>query len=300
MESMKSFKFSKYIIILCFFIMIINPAITLVGAQNGLMLWFNVIIPSLLPSIIISNFIVSVYGESFKNPFAYIIFTGLLCGYPLGAATSVQLSDKCNVPIKKLQFLMAVCNNSSPMFITNYIIFSVLKLKTSFIQIIIIIYLPLLFLLFMFMIHNQSFSKDVKRTEKKKNSIAKKIDMHSVDSSIMAGFEIVTKVGGYIILFSIFGAYIQTLPIQNQFIKGFISGVLEITTGINYIGTSDLPMNFKILLACCFTAFGGLSCIAQTSSIIHKSQFSIKKYIYHKILITLLTLVVGYFLIYVF
>ena len=136
--------------------MVFNPEVTLIGAKHGLLLWFNVIIPSLLPSIIISNMIVSAYGETFKNPFLYIIFTGLLCGYPLGAATAVQLSNRNKIDTKKMQFLMAICNNSSPMFITNYIILSTLNQKANLLQMIVIIYFPLLLLLIVFMIRNRN------------------------------------------------------------------------------------------------------------------------------------------------
>jgi len=147
MKLIKSYKLSKFIIIFIFMIMIVNPVVTVTGAKHGLMLWFNVIIPSLLPSIIISNMIVSVYGDTFKNPFLYIVFTGLLCGYPLGAATTVQLSNKSKIETKKLQFLMAICNNSSPMFIINYIIIATLNQKSSLFQMIVIIYFPLFVLL---------------------------------------------------------------------------------------------------------------------------------------------------------
>jgi len=298
MQLIKSYKLSRFIIILLFVIMILNPEVSLIGAKHGLMLWFNVIIPSLLPSIIISNLIISVYGETFKNPFLYIVFTGLLCGYPLGAATTVQLSNKNKIDHKKMQFLMALCNNSSPMFITNYIILSTLNQKASLLQIIVIIYFPLLFCLILFIIHNRKMSQHIPKFNREKNVI-KNLNMNSIDSSIMTGFEIVTKVGGYIILFSILSAYIQTLPIKNEILKCIISGTLEITTGIDSIGKAGFSMELKKLLACMFTAFGGLSCIAQTNSIIHRTGFSIKKYIYHKLIITLFTAVMAYFMIYV-
>jgi len=298
MQLIKSYKLSRFIIILLFVIMILNPEVSLIGAKHGLMLWFNVIIPSLLPSIIISNLIISVYGETFKNPFLYIIFTGLLCGYPLGATTTTQLANKNKIDHKKMQFLMALCNNSSPMFITNYIILSTLNQKASLLQIIVIIYFPLLFCLILFIIHNRKMSQHIPKFNREKNVI-KNLNMNSIDSSIMTGFEIVTKVGGYIILFSILSAYIQTLPIKNEILKCIISGTLEITTGIDSIGKAGFSMELKKLLACMFTAFGGLSCIAQTNSIIHRTGFSIKKYIYHKLIITLFTAVMAYFMIYV-
>ena len=298
MQLIKSYKLSRFIIIFLFIIMLLSPEVALRGAKSGLLLWFNVIIPSLLPAIIISNMIVSVYGNTFKNPFVYIAFTGLLCGYPLGAATAVQLSNKDNLDTKKIQFLMAVCNNSSPMFITNFIIISTLNQKADLVQMILIIYVPLLILLMLFMIHNRNSLQRVSKSSPKK-PIVKNITINALDSSIMTGFEIVTKVGGYIILFSILSSYIQSLPIKNEILKCIIAGTLEITTGIDSIGKAGFSMDLKKLLVCAITAFGGISCLAQTNSIIHRSGFSIKKYIYHKLIITLLTVIMAYFMIYV-
>jgi len=318
MQLIKSYKLSKFIILLIFIIMVLNPAVTLIGARHGLLLWFNVIIPSLLPSMIISNIIVSVYGETFKSPFSYIVFTGLLCGYPLGAATTVQLSNKNKMDTQKMQFLMAICNNSSPMFITNYIIISTLNQQENLFQIIAIIYVPLLLLIMLFMICNHTSPRrmikanshktniielnpkkaDIIKSNFKKTDI-RNLNIHAIDSSIMTGFEIITKVGGYIILFSILSAYIQSLPIKNELLKCIITGTLEITTGIDSIGKAGFSMELKKLLVCTVTAFGGMSCIAQTHSIINKSGFSIKKYIYHKIIITLLTAFMAYLMIYV-
>lgn len=293
----------KYLILAAFATMIFNPSITLEGAKSGLILWFNVIIPSLLPAIIISNIIISVYGSSFKNPYLYIIFAGLFCGYPLGAATAVQISALTPPAGKRqrnaMQLLMAACNNSSPMFITSFVILTTLNARTDTFRLLLSIYTPLLIIILIsfFMLKTAQNETAVHNDRKKPIN---QLNLKAVDQAIMNGFEIVTKLGGYIILFSIFATFVQCIPIQNELLKCTFSGLIEITTGIHVIGNSSLPLFIKEILCCISVSFGGLSCICQTQSVIHNSFYSIKKYIYHKFLITLLTIVTSFVFIYVF
>lgn len=292
----------KYLVLAVFAAMIFNPTVTLEGAKSGLLLWFNVIIPSLLPAIIISNIIISVYGPSFKNPYLYIVFAGLFCGYPLGAATSVQISSMNSYYNKRqknaLQLLLAASNNSSPMFITNFVIFTTLNAKSDILKLLLSIYIPIISIILIAFFMLYSANEATKYTTK--TTFVKRLNLKAVDISIMNGFEIVTKLGGYIILFSILATFVQYIPIHNELLKCMVSGLIEITTGIHMIGNASFSLSLKEVLCCMSIAFGGMSCISQTQSVIRNSFFSIKKYIYHKVLITILTFVTSIVFIYVF
>ena len=117
---------------------------------------------------------------------------------------------------------------------------------------------------------------DNKQLSKSSNSI-----LEHIDGAIQSAIESITKLGGYMILFNLlnlFPALIlpeSILPFGNLF--------LEITSGISRIGNTA-PLAVLIMLP-----FGGLSCIAQTYSIIKNTDLSIKNYCIHKCLLTLLT-----------
>lgn len=100
----------------------------------------------------------------------------------------------------------------------------------------------------------------------------------------MNAFEIITKVGGYIILFSILAEVLFNIESINQYIKLTLIGLIEITNGINKISTSTLNINTKIVLVTIFASFGGLSGLAQTQSVINKSRLSIKSYFIVKLI----------------
>ena len=69
-----------------------------------------------------------------------------------------------------------------------------------------------------------------------------------LDTSIMNGFEIITQLGGYIILFSILSGLLMDLhPFGSA--SPLLCGVLEITTGIAQLAASSLPSPEKSLLS---------------------------------------------------
>ena len=66
-----------------------------------------------------------------------------------------------------------------------------------------------------------------------------------LDTSIMNGFEIITQLGGYIILFSILSGLLMDLhPFGSA--SPLLCGVLEITTGIAQLAASSLPYAGKV------------------------------------------------------
>jgi hypothetical protein len=121
-----------------------------------------------------------------------------------------------------------------------------------------------------------------------------------LDSSIMNGFEIVTKIGGYIILFSILAQIIKEIGPDSSFIKAFIMGILEITTGISQVCSLKLDLSTKIVLVSVITSFGGFSGIAQTKSVLTGTRLSILSYIIVKMMSAVLSFIFALFYVAVF
>lgn len=306
-------------IVLFLAIILLFPSSSYEGAKRGLLLWFNTILPTLLPFIIISNLIIALQITRPLSKLLYPIFhllfgisqggcypvlMGFLTGIPVGAKSIADLVGQGSIKEKEGQYLLGFCNNASPMFIMSYIAISQLKLPSIRFHLLLIIYLSgIISSFFMFRIF-PSWSA-------KKNSIvsaleygqkndelsgkASKLDFALLDSSIMNGFEIITKVGGYIILFSIPAQIISTLGSGDSYLRLLTIGLLEITTGINQISISGLNTGTKIALITMFTSFGGLSGIAQTKSVIDSTRLSIGVYIKSKILHMLIAFTIAAF-----
>ena len=102
------------------------------GASNGLLLWFNVLLPTLLPFMILSDLIRRLHivdklcnhisSRTGRNLyFLYPLLLGLLCGLPLGAKLTAESVRSGQLSRKQGEFLLTVCNNSSIMFLVGYV-----------------------------------------------------------------------------------------------------------------------------------------------------------------------------------
>lgn len=106
-----------------------------------------------------------------------------------------------------------------------------------------------------------------------------------IDAGIMNGFETLTRLGGYIMLFSMIASMTGKLPLP-PIARLVLTGFTELTNGIGMLPASGLDQKTQYILAMAFTAFGGLSGIAQTNSMICGTGLSLKKYCLAKLLLT--------------
>lgn len=299
--------FSKAGIVLFLAIILIFPSSSYQGAKKGLLLWFNTILPTLLPFIIVSNLIISLQItkplSKLLYPFFHFLFgiskggcypvlMGFLSGIPVGAKSVADLVNQGSIDEDEGQYLLGFCNNASPMFIMSYIAISQLKLPDIRFNLLLIIYISGIissFIYFRILPNRYNRNNSLSIMEFSQNNVRNfngeipKFDFALLDAAIMNGFEIITKVGGYIILFSIPAQIISGLGSDN-YLKLLLIGTLEITTGINRISQSSLDIGTKIAFITMLTAFGGLSGVAQTKSVINSTRLSIGTYIKSKLM----------------
>ena len=72
--------------ILLFALMLVLPADTLSGAKTGLLLWFQTVLPTLLPAMIVSDFLIRIQADRYLNqifarPFSLLIGIRKSCAY---------------------------------------------------------------------------------------------------------------------------------------------------------------------------------------------------------------------------
>ena len=313
MKQLKKFKYKlfKGIILIIFILMFFFPYASYQGASSGLLLWFINVLPTLLPFIILSNLMIRlniaelvsrfmhpVFGRLFRiSPGAcYPILIGFLSGIPMGAKSSADLVSEGRISHKEGGFLLNMCNNASPIFIMNYIAINQLKLAQMRLPLFVIIYSSSIIsaLIYRKLIKCRGI-KSVKNDLKPSQDIPQtkyksvRFSIEIMDNSIMNGFEVVTKIGGYIILFSILAQIVSEIGPGSSILKATFMGFLEITTGINQICKTNVDQNIKIVLAAVLTSFGGLSGIAQTKSVLGDSRLSINSYFTVKLLGVLVT-----------
>lgn len=298
----------RVLLILFFLFMITNPQLSVSGASTGLLLWFHSIIPSLLPFMILSNLLVSLNGISLftgllhpltgrlfgisKNG-SYALLTGLVCGYPMGAKSCADLLKARQISRQEAQYLLCFANNPGPAFLAGYILQDLLKGKRLAAPYFLSVYgAPLLFAL---CLHLFTFAKG-KKEEGLSPSFSPfrpdaGLDFRLLDCAIMDGFSTVTRLGGYIILFSILSAFLMKAEFLSMNLKLLLTAATEITTGSRLICTGSIPGNGALqgMAVCACISFGGVSGIFQTKSVISDTSLSLLPYIGSKLFVSLLS-----------
>jgi hypothetical protein len=210
----------------------------------------------------------------------------------MGAKSVADLLNEHKITKQEGQFLIGLCNNASPMFIIGYIAITQLKLPQIRYALFVIIYSSAILgsVLMRLLVHRNVTVPKLRKEpllhsmELKPKTPPLHFSFDLLDQSIMNGFEVVTKIGGYIILFSILAQIIHTLGPDISFFKALTMGLFEITTGISQICKSNLDTSIKIVLVTVLTTFGGFSGIAQTKSVLGNQGLSIKSYILVKLM----------------
>ena len=110
----------------------------------------------------------------------------------------------------------------------------------------------------------------------------------------MNGFETITKVGGYIMLFSILIALLQKLPLDHFLFSLLLLPSLEMTNGIPLRCVSPLSADACFVLSLALTSFGGWCSVAQTRSMVQGARLPITPYIIEKLITTLVTSLLAY------
>ena len=209
----------------------------------------------------------------------------------MGAKLTADLFRENKISENEANYLLTFSNNASPMFLISYVLLNSLHIQGYTLTTFCILYTSSFFtsLLFRFLYHR--FGIEQAPAEKKtpiRSSLGRLIDV-----SIMNGFETITRLGGYIILFSIGASMIIRLTAHLSTLSWILPGVVEITTGIHLIADSAAAFPLKYLLILTVTSFGGISTIAQTKGMLHGTPLSITVYIFGKVINALCTLILG-------
>ena len=291
-----------FLIISSFFLMLCFPQKVIHGASQGLLLWFEVLVPTLLPFMMISRLLIKsnilqivspvltpVIGHFFHTNAmgAYCILCGFLCGYPMGAKMICDLYEEHAFTKEHAEYLLCFCNNVSPGFISGFIIQTCLK-RTDLLPVtLLILYgVPVLFSFILRFFQNDSLKNNFSsiRTVSAKYSIT----FYDWNDLIMNSFDGIVNLGGYVIVFRIITEFILSISVMSPLLKGIFAGLFEITSGIPFIMQADTVFHLQYILVLMIAAFGGMSGIAQTYGIVKKQKLSIRKYLTSKIIQALL------------
>lgn len=267
------------------------PQDAVAAAAAGLVLWYEKVLPTLLPFAILSNILIYSnylqYMTRYLAPVirrifpvsengAFILFSGFLFGFPMGSKNCAELLKCKKISKQEADVLFIITNNISPVFISSYILHQQLHMPSLTLLSYLVLFLPPLLLLPV-LLRSAGRGPDSLSTHSKNPASGSQMNFKIIDAGIMNGFETLTRLGGYIMLFSMLASLVKKLPLP--FLPALlVTGFTEITNGISALAETSLAPSLKYILAMAFTAFGGFSGIAQTSSMVKDTGLSLGTY----------------------
>lgn len=280
--------------------LLVHPEEALFSAKDGMSLWLNVMIPTLLPFLILTGILLKTgnipqllepLAPFWKHFFgispagAYVLILGFLCGYPMGAKLAHDLYINHQISQREGEYLLTFSCNASPAFIFSYLSQNILEGKIPPHSLLLILlsadFVCMLF--FRFLVYHGNTVSSVKPEYRKKETYQQDSTGVILDVSIMSGFETITRLGGYILIFSLlFTGFYHYWPFCSQN-KILLTSPIELTTGLHQIAQSAFSWKIKYITSMTLTAFGGFCVMFQTKSVLEE-KLSILPYIFAKCL----------------
>lgn len=324
---MNIYKLTKYflpkvIVLLLIIGIIIFPNDSIEAAANGIHIWVNILMPSLLPFIIGANLIVSlrvvdIIG-AIINPITQLVFNisgksalvfaiSAVSGYPVGARLASDLRLKQDISQYEGQRLVSFCSTSGPLFIIGAVAVGMLKDASLGYVMLICHYLGAITVGLLFRRYgNEKRGRSnitiVNNIKYIINTPEKDGFFISFGNAVISGVNTLLAVGGFVIIFSVVFKILTLfnvidgissvvcfllsfLGITKEVCSAFISGLFEITIGCNNIANIIyIPEAIKASLCSFIIGFSGLSILAQCCSFIAKTDINTNIYIFNKFL----------------
>ena len=308
---------SSLFCILLFLAMLLFPESVFKGTQNGLLLWVRAILPSLFPFLLAAELLLHTKGLSYLTqvtapvlcPFfhvspcgSFVVLTGFLCGYPLGAKVTSELLKKRQISLEEAQYLLSFTNNASPAFIMNYLAWNILGLPGQKYGLLFLLMLSPVLCSFLFRRRHTSGSvHDAYRAPLAASATASdradKTDKNGLSGvlnhCIAESTQTILQIGGYVVLFSILCQLLFLTGLQNHFAGTLAISLLEITNGTLLLWKT--PSVLRLICILSVISFGGICAVFQIQDVLKGTALKIRPYIIEKLVTALVTSLLAFF-----
>lgn len=288
------------------------PAISVAGAVSGLLVWFNSVLPSLFPFMVLTGLLIRLdimkrlssfisrkhAGQCNPATFLFTALIGLLCGYPMGLKTVAELKASKQLTKRQASLLISFANQPGPMFILGYAL-PMCDPDRNYSESFLIAFYGSVILTALFFAAWQQIS--AKRVQEVTDIVSSTVEVISVnrpsffrvfEDTILSSMITLTKIGGYMMFFSLITALLKASFPTHPDIILVCGGLMEMTSGISE--TIILPEFIKPYFVLGFISFGGLCVTAQSFSLGKLETKEQWRYLAAKSLQTLLALVLFF------
>jgi sporulation integral membrane protein YlbJ len=296
----------------------VNPTKYIGSILSGTSLFYNSVMPSLLPFFFVSkiifglgtldkmiNFFRKPICKIFKVPpvTSYVLIMSILCGYPVGAKIIGELEKTSIINKEDAKKMIAICSTSGPIFVIGSVggaLFNSVKLGVS------IFICHIVGCILAGLILSIKFPKLNAYSDRFKSERCENLLTQSTTSTITS----ILTVAIYVSIFYMFidmaydlkilGFFSNNLEkvfnminIDNSFAKGISSGLVEMTRGLAEIASSS-NNQLKLIFSSCLISFGGFSIFIQTLTFLNECKIKALYLLKIKCLQTILSGLVAY------
>ena len=114
--------------------LLLSPQVSVAAARKGMELWWNTVVPSLLPFFIFTDMLMAAgihrtIGRELKRPVsfllgvpgeaAFVFVSSILSGYPTGARLTAELRRSGSITQDQARDMLNFCSTSGPLFIVG-------------------------------------------------------------------------------------------------------------------------------------------------------------------------------------
>lgn len=249
---------------------------------------------------------------------AFALIMGIISGYPVGAKIVANLKEQGVCSEIECERLIAFTNNSGPLFIIGTVgigLFFDAKIGILLFisHLLACLTVGIIFRWWKIKQENYCFYTSNKFELSSRILLPRSSNINSeticfsnlgeiLSKSIMSAINSVMTIGGFVVLFSVIISILKSsqilflitkflnpifnlVGIPNIYCEGIITGIIEVTNGLQYISSVNTSYSYIQFFICSFLlGFGGLSILLQVLSITSKAHISIKPYFLGKIL----------------
>lgn len=199
-----------------------------------------------------------------KKETSFVFILSIISGFPSNSKYIKSLLDKNIINLKEANKLLMFTHFSNPLFIIESIGVTFLQNKKIGILILLVHYFSNIIIGLLTRKYYVSIDSELAIKKHEKTSF-----ITCLTNSIYNTLKILFLLYGIITFFMIITTILKENFPVNPLLNNFLCGLLEMTQGIYYIGSTNLSLPLKASIITFFLSFGGFS--------IHMQVFSILK-----------------------
>ncbi|MGN1311756.1 MAG: hypothetical protein ACI4U4_01940 [Bacilli bacterium] len=299
-------KYSNLIVVIIsftiFILILFNKELVSSTIINSFYIWFNTLVPSMLPMFILSdilinyNFIMFIPNKitsfisklfNISKEAVLVVFISLISGFPGNALAIKTAYDLKLISKDEANHLLLFTHFANPLFILQTIGIFYLKNNTYGI-IVFVSHILSGFILGILFRNNNSPSKNNYISKNNKSQSFTNVFSLSIKKSINT----LLMVSGTVTSFLIISTLISNIFNLNQYMSVLVQGILEMTMGLSNLSILDINNIYKVIFSSGLISFGGLSIHMQVMSIL--DDFKYFNYFKGRICHALLAMVISF------